>query len=312
MTLRTRTIAGVAAVAALAVVGAATAPAAYARWKFHNDAIGETVVAPAGGTRENTCTNKLRAVAGYGHFIDVEGGEDPADFQLPSFAFNSVGYKVWRPPAGFDSFAGAQENPITHRVFFVDDDGKRHQAKLVGSVTTPPRAPLSTPVPSGGDPGRSDNYVFTTAPIKVELDGVKPGDLLGLAPAVGTGGIFTTVRAMNCDLPVLGARVNLLPSSPDNLVSPHNAGDVLPVRIFGSKRLKVRHITEVHLGDAAPVSVGAPGDLDGDSRADRVYEFLQGDTDIQCLDTGVKVTGRTTDGVRFQERSPITTAGCSG
>jgi hypothetical protein len=311
MTLRTRTIAGVAAIAALAVVGAA-APAAYARWKFHNDAIGETVVAPDGGTRANTCDDRLRAVAGYGHFIDVAGGEDPADFQLPSQALNSVGYKVWKPPAGFDSFAGAQENPTTGRVYFEDADGTHHKAKLVGSETTPPRAPLPDPVPAGGDPGESDNYVFTTAPLKVDLSGVKPGDLLGLAPAVGTGGIFTTVRAMNCDLPVLGARVNVVPGSEDNLVFPHQGTDQLPVRVFGSKRLKVRHITEIHLGDAAPFSAEPPQDMDGDGRADRLYRFQQEPTDIQCIDDTVKVTGRTSDGVRFQERSPITTAGCTG
>ena len=308
MTPRTKTIAWVAIAAALVVAGAATAPSAYARWKFHNDAIGESVVAPAGGTRANSCEGRLRGVAGYGHFIDVEAGEDPADFPIPAQALNSVGYKVWKAPADSTGFSVDEQ---TNAVVFERPDGTTHPATLAGSVTTPPRAPLPQPVPANGDPGRSDNFVFTTAPLKVALDGVKPGNLLGLAPAGGLQGIFVEVRAMNCDLPVLGARVNLLPGSPD-VVEPHSATDQLPLRVFGSKRLKVRHISQIHLGEAAPVSVRATRDLDGDGRADRVYVFEQGDTDIQCIDDAVRLTGRTSDRVRFQERTPITTAGCTG
>jgi hypothetical protein len=54
-----------------------------------------------------------------------------------------------------------------------------------------------------------------------------------------------------------------------------------------------------------------PKDVNHDGRLDRLYYFRQGDTYILCIDTHVKVTGRTSDHKRFQATAPITTAGCT-
>ena len=317
MTLRTKANASRATLAVLAVVWAASAAPAHARWTFHDESLGEAVVAPAGGTRANTCEERLRAVSGAAQTVDVEGGDDPATIPIPEWALTSVDYQVWKAPAGFDTFNPVDEDPDTGQPIFEDADGTRHPATLVGAATTPPREPLATPRPVDGELGVNDDYVFTTAPISIALTGVRAGDLLGLAPTGETGSIFVDVRAIDCDLPVLDARVDLLPASPDNIVRPHIATERLPVRVFGSRRLLVRHITGVRLGEAAPNAARAPRDVDGDGRADRVYVFQQGETIqggkyIQCIDTSVRVTGRTSDRVRFQARSPIETAGCAG
>jgi hypothetical protein len=315
MTLRTstststRTIAT--ACAALALAWAAAQPA-QARWTFHDDAVGEKITAPAGGTRAQTCADRLHATAGYGHFIDVANGEDPAAFQVPAQARDAISYRVWKAPPGFRSFAGAVED--SGGVYFEDpaDPTIHHQATLVGRVTTPPRALLRTPEPSGGNPHVSDNFVFAAAPISVRLTGVAPGNALGLGPTPQSGGIFVDVTAIDCGLPVVKARVDVLPGSRRNRVHPTNAAERIPVRIFGTRRLNVRRITSVHLGEAAPASVRRPKDANRDGRADRVYYFRQGETDMMCIDTSVKVTGSTSNHKRFQGRSAIRTAGCAG
>ena len=315
MTLRRTTAASTCAALALACV--ATAQPAVARWAFHNDAIGEEMIAPPGGTRAQSCTGRLRAVAGYGHYIDVAGGEDPAAYPLPPAATRAVDYEVWKAPPGFTSFREAQEE--NGQVFFQDDDGTRHPATVAGRMRTRPRAVLRTPVPAHGNPRLSGNFVFTTAPISVRLRGVTPGNGLGLRPAGDGGGIFVSVTAMNCGLPVLRAKVDVRPGSRTNTVHPENQDELVPVRVFGRSRLGVRRITTVHLGEAAPASVPPalepslrPRDVNGDGRLDRLYYFRQGDTDIMCIDDDVKVTGRTSDGKRFQGTNRIATAGCDG
>lgn len=312
MKLRRTVAAGVASTALAAVAAAVPVPPAEARWSFHDSAVGEVVVAPDGGTRADTCRGRLRAVAGWATFVDVGGGQDPATVPVPPDAFSPVRYQVWEAPAGFDGFDSASLDQDTGGVVFTDAEGVAHPARLAGSATTPARSAVETPRPAGGDPGRSDNYVFTTAPFSVALTGVRTGDLLGLAPRGSGGGIFVELRAIDCGLPVRGARVDLLPGSTGNVVQPHVAADLLPVRIFGSPRLQVRQLERVRLGEAAPVAVRAPRDHDRDGRADRVYLFAQGDTDIQCVDRGVVVTGRAGDRERISARSPIVTAGCSG
>jgi hypothetical protein len=315
MSLPTRTIAS--ASAALVLAWVAAAEPALARWAFHDDAVGEAITAPPGGTRAQTCAGRLKATAGYGHFIDVDNGEDPAAFTLPAQARAAVGYEVWKAPPGFQDFTTAEEE--NGQVFFVDPDGTRHEATLAGSVTTSRRVALTTPVPANGNPHVSDNFVFTTAPISARLRHVAPGDALGLRPVGGGGGIFVDVTAMDCGLTVLPGRVDVVPGSQSNTVNPNNVDDLVPARIFGSARLRVRRITEVHLGEAAPTSVPPelqptlqPRDVNGDGRLDRLYYFRQGDTDMMCIDTDVTVTGRTSDHQRFQGRNRITTAGCSG
>jgi hypothetical protein len=305
MNLRTKTIAW--ACAALALAWVATAQPAQARWRFHDDSVGEKITAPPGGMRSQTCAGRLQATSGWG---TSSYGDDPATFQIPAHARTRVRYEVWQTPPGFDSFAGAVEDRAAHAVYLEDPDGTRHRATLVGGVTTPARAPLPTPEPSGGNPNLGGVWVFASAPISVPLTGVVPGDTLGLIP-VGTGS-FVDVTAMDCGLPVLTGKVDVLPGSRSNTVHPTDAAELIPVRIFGSRRLDVRRITTVHLGEAAPASVGAPRDVDRDGRPDRVYTFRQEATDIMCIDTAVKVTGQTRDHTRFQVRSPITTAGCDG
>ncbi|VXB32995.1 hypothetical protein [Nocardioides sp. AX2bis] len=297
--------------AALAAAWTGSAPSAEARWTFHNDAVGEVVSAPDGGTRSDTCRGRLRAVAGWGTFVDVENGEDPAAVPVPPDALTSVRYQVWKAPAGIDSFASAFEDPETGALVLVAPDGTLREAALAGAATTPARSLVETPRPAGGDPGRSGSFVFATAPFSVELTGVRPGDLLGLTPR-SSGGIFVGLRAIDCGLPVLGARVDLLPGAAGNVVSPHDDAQLVPVRVFGGRRVDVRHLDRVRLGEAAPVEVRAPRDHDRDGSPDRVYVFRQGDTDIQCLDGRVTVTGRTAEPARISARAPISTTGCAG
>lgn len=312
MKLASRTVASTVAAAAIAAaVPLAVAAPSQARWVFHDAAVGEVVVAPDGGTRADTCRGRLRAVAGWATFVDVQGGEDPTTVPVPPDALSSARYQVWKAPAGFDSFDSAFLDQDTDGVVFQDGETLR-PARLVGAATTPVRSLVATPRPAGGDPGRSDNYVFATAPFSVDLTGVRPGDLLGLAPRGSGGGIFVELRAIECGLPVRGARVDLLPGSAENVVEPHVAAELLPVRVFGSPRLQVRQLERIRLGVAAPVAVRAPRDHDRDGRADRVYLFAQGDTDIQCVDRGVVLTGRVGDRERISARSPIVTAGCTG
>ena len=313
MNLRRTTLASTCA--ALALAGMATMQPAQARWVFHDDAIGEEISAPPGGTKAQSCAGRLQASAGYGHYIDVSNGEDPAAFQLPTQATNAIGYEVWKAPPGFSSFSGADEE--NGHVVFQDPDGTRHLATLVGSVTTRRRSVLPAPLPAGGNPHVSGVFVFTEAPISVRLRSVAPGDVLGLHPISRQG--FVSVTAMNCGLPVLRPRVDVLPGSGTNTVHPESQAELVPVRIFGSSRLHVRRITTVHLGEAAPAPVPAdlepslrPRDVNGDGRLDRLYYFRQGDTDIRCIDTRVKVTGKTTDRKLFQRATGIVTAGCAG
>jgi hypothetical protein len=307
MTLRTKTIAT--ACATLALVWAASAQPAQARWTFHDDAVGEKITAPPGGTRTEACAGRLQATAGYGHFIDVDGGEDPAAFQVPAQARDAVSYQVWKAPAGFTSFAGAIEDRTAGQVYFdPDGSGTRHRATLAGHVTTPARAVLRTPEPSGGNSHVSGTFIFAAAPISVALTGVSPGDRLGLLP-VGTGS-FVDVTAIDCGLPLVRGRVDLLPGSRRNPVHPTNAAELVPVRIFGSRNLNVRRITTVHLGEALAASARRPRDVNRDGRPDRLYTFRQGETDIMCIDTAVTVTGLTSDHKRFQARSSIAPAGC--
>jgi hypothetical protein len=324
MTLRTKTIASACAALALGFAWAAAAQPALARWTFHDSSVGETITAPPGGTRAQTCADQLAAVSGYAYYIDVDGGEDPATYQIPSEAMTALDYELWKAPPGFHNFDSAVGD--LDGVYFEDASGARHDATLVATVTTPVRAVLPTPVPAEGNPNASDNFVFTTAPISVSLSGVAPGDALALRPKEDYGGIFVEVTAMDCGVAVLKAKVDVIPGSRANRVHPNNGDlsygrgdDLVPVWIFGSKRLRVRRITEVHLGEAAPVSVPArlqpslrPKDVNHDGRPDRLYYFRQGDTDMMCIDTSVKVTGQTSDHKRFQAGQPITTAGCAG
>lgn len=314
MNLARRTVASGVALTALTTAFTAawtgSAPSAEARWHFHDASVGEVVSAPDGGTRSETCRGRLRAVAGWGTFVDAANGEDPATVPVPPDALTSVRYQVWKAPAGFDSFDAAFQD--TDGVVFQDADGSLHPAALVGAATTPARSLVDTPRPAGGDPGHSDNFVFAAAPFSVALTGVRAGDLLGLAPRGSGGGIYVELRAIDCGLPVVGARVDLLPGSAQNVVSPHVSTDLLPVRVFGARGVRVRHLDRVRLGEAAPVAVRAPRDQDRDGRPDRLYLFRQGDTDIQCLDGRVTLTGRTADRVRISARSPITTTGCAG
>lgn len=311
MSLRTKTIASSCATLALGIGLAASAQPALARWAFHDDSIGETITAPPGGTRAQTCIERLRAAGGWATFVDVSNGEDPATVPIPARAFSRVGYEAWKAPAGIENFALALEDETG--VYFEDPDGTRHPATLVGQVTTPPRAALPAPVPANGDPTVSDNYVFTSASISLPLQSVTPGDALGLRPAGHGGGIFVDVTAMDCSLPVLKPRVDVRPGSKKNVVYPKSPEKLVAVRIFGRPGLGVRRITEVHLGKAAPTSVPPalqpslrPKDVDGDGRLDRLYYFRQGDTDMMCIDPSVVVTGSTSDHKRFQRRSPIT------
>jgi hypothetical protein len=317
MTLRTKTIASACTTLALAVAWTSAQPA-MARWTFHNDSLGETITAPAGGTRAQTCTNRLAAVSGWARFIDVENGEDPAALRIPAEAKTAVDYEVWKAPPGFPNFNLAIEDE-GGGVYFEDPDGTRHEASVVGRTTTPPRKSLRTPIPANGNPKVRDNFVFTSAPMSVRLRGVKPGDALGLRPAREPGGIYVNVTAMDCRLPVLKAKVDVRPGSKANKVYPNKAQKLIPVRIFGSARLNVKRIKEIHLGEAAPASVPQklkpklkPRDVNRDGRLDRLYYFRQGDTYIMCIDTKVNVTGRTSDKKRFQARSAIAAAGCDG
>ena len=317
MTLRTTIIASTCATLALAWV-AASSPAS-ARWTFHDESLGEKVVAPPGGTRAQTCSDHLHAWSGSAAFIDVEAGDDPESYEIPSWARTPVDYQVWKAPRGFDNFSGAIQDTEAGEVYFEDLDGTRHQATLVAAVTTPDREPLGTPEPSNGNPELSGNFVFTAAPISARLRGVAPGDVLGLIPAAEAGGIFVDVTAMNCGLPLLRSRVDVVPGSRANTVNPQDGTALVPTRIFGSRHLNVRRIRVVHLGEAAPATVPEalkpslrPRDVDGDGRLDRLYYFRQGETDIMCIDTSVRVTGRTSDAKLFQARSEITTSGCDG
>jgi hypothetical protein len=304
MTLRNKTLA--CAALALALASVASMQSAQARWIFHDEAVGEKITAPPGATRAQTCAGRLEATAGYGAFIGA--GDDPAAFVIPADATNAVSYEVWKAPAGFDNFDGATQD--AGQVYFDDADG-RHQATRVGRVTTPPRTVLATPEPTAVDHNVIGGvFVFATAPISARLTGVEPGDALALTPAGSANGIFDDVTAINCNLPVLAARVDVVPGSRSNTVHPTNVEEQVPVRVFGSRRLRVRAITTVHLGEAAATSAQRPRDVNGDGRPDRLYTFRQGDTDVLCTDSAVKVTGKTSDRVRFQARSPITTAGC--
>jgi hypothetical protein len=308
MTLRTKTVAS--ACATLALVWAASAQAAQARWTFHNETVGETITAPPGGTRAQTCADRLEATSGWGTFIDVTAGENPATFPIPVEATTAVDYQVWKAPPGFRNFDTAIADFETGEVYFEDLDGTRHQATLVTQATTAPRAALPTPLPASGNPNVSDNFVFTSAPISVSLIGVAPGDALALNPELTDG--FVDVTAMDCSLPVIKGRVDVVPRSAANTVHPTNQDELVGTRIFGTPNLRVRRITTVHLGEAGPASVRPPRDANGDGRPDRLYLFRQGDTDMMCIDTHVRVTGRTSDHKRFQGRNPITTEGCRG
>ncbi|WP_432478225.1 hypothetical protein [Nocardioides sp. GXQ0305] len=306
MTLRTKTIATGAALAALAALLAATTAPAQARWRFHDPSVGEAMFAPPGGTRADTCADRVRGRTGYSGVF--ESSQEP----LPPEATTSVTYEVWKAPEGFLNFQRAVTED-SGQVVFHALDGSIHPATRVGTATTALRSDLDPAEPWGLDPGELDQlFVIASAPISIPLTDVQAGDRLGLAPEPNLRAHFVNLRVINCDLPVLEPRVDLLPASPTNVVRPHNTTDRVSVRIFGSRRLLVRHINEVHLGEAEPVEVRAPRDVDGDGRADRTYVFTQGSTDIQCYDNGVKVTGRTTDRVRFQVRSQITVVGCAG
>jgi hypothetical protein len=183
------TLAGTIIAVVALVLGASSAQA---RWRIANGNDASDMTAPPGGTIEQTCTDQLRGVTGWTTFPLG----NPEDEVLPSGAFSTVRYELWKAPPGFDDFAQAQAvfDDQGHRIGYTFHDDASNQdipATLVVKFDTVARTRLVTPIglPNGV-------YVYTAAPITQPLAGVQAGDVLGLKPIGGAS--FVTLAARNC------------------------------------------------------------------------------------------------------------------
>ena len=202
---RHRTTAMFTVALSVALIPLLIAPAASARWNIHNSATVTQMTAPAGGTEDQTCPDRLVGETGWATFLSPE--EDPATF-VPDpglGAYDPVTYDVWKAPTGFTTFGAAQAefDPVTFELTgftFVDETGAPHSATKVTQFVTTALTPLQPPalIDGDGDPSDGGLYVFTTAPISVSLPpSVAPGDTLGLLPT-GGGSTVLDLSVIDC------------------------------------------------------------------------------------------------------------------
>ncbi|HEX8510396.1 MAG TPA: hypothetical protein VF635_12990, partial [Propionibacteriaceae bacterium] len=125
MKQQTKTLTSACAALTLGLTFAAVALPAAARWTFHDSSVGETITAPNGGTRAQTCADRLVAVGGWAAFMDFVQ-DNPATFKIPDLAKKAVAYEVWKAPPGFRNFGSAVED--SSGVYFEDSAGTRHPA----------------------------------------------------------------------------------------------------------------------------------------------------------------------------------------
>jgi len=141
---RTRVLVVLGAALALAIVLAGT-PAANARWTVHNDADVTEIKAPPGGTQKQTCADRLRGRSGWSTL--VPSTQDPNTYPIHDRAFARVRYEVWKAPAGFTSFGGAEEvdadgDGFVEDYLFTDANGNQFSSILVKRFRTDPRVDL--------------------------------------------------------------------------------------------------------------------------------------------------------------------------
>ena len=98
--------------------------------------------------------------------------------------------------------------------------------------------------------------------------------------------------------------------------APVNPGaeGVLPVAILGSSALDVRGIDassmRLGVGEAAPRNGAHIDDVNGDGIPDLTLQFPTQDAGVQCGDTAIIVSGRTTSGATIAGFDTIRTVGC--
>jgi hypothetical protein len=201
----TRTTASRAVVALLAVAGLLTVgpSSAMARWRVHNGEDVTQVIAPPGGTEQQTCADHLRGESGW--HTNVPVGDNPEDYSPPSEsgAFGRLSYDVWKAPRGHSvgTFSESDTGPGVR--FSPEGSSESLPAILVRRFDTPPRADIPAellwPDEIETDPNGSNLYLFSRARFSVPLSDVVVGALVGLKPS-STGSTFINLKTVDCDV----------------------------------------------------------------------------------------------------------------
>jgi len=161
---------------ALACVLGTTAAQARTKWVVHDGGTITGVATTVIGGDFDVCDDGIRGLAGWSS--TVSPGQDPTTFPIPSSALGTVGYEIFSGPPGVDLFV--DDTGSEPRIGWLDSGGDFHEADLAASFTTQERQ-APDPIEIG-----TDWYVFTTAPFSKRLNGVSPGDTIGVKPHPGS------------------------------------------------------------------------------------------------------------------------------
>ena len=177
-------------------------PAA-ARWQVHNSDDVTQILAPAGGTEAQTCTDRLRGQSGWSTFVPNE--DNVSDYVPPSGsnAYGPVNYNFWKAPAGYASGTFQESNLTPGAVDFYPDGGSDPVPAIhVRDFTTPSRAQITPtylyPDQVDTDPFGGNLYLFSRATWGALLPGLRYGDQVAIKPS-GEGSTFANVTAIHCD-----------------------------------------------------------------------------------------------------------------
>jgi hypothetical protein len=198
--IRTTTWRAVVAIFAACGMLAVGATPTDARWRVHNDGDVTQIIAPRGGTEDQSCADRLRGQSAWS--TGVPAGDDPDQYAPPPgdpFAYGALSYDVWKAPAGFTEGNFVEADTGTGVDFYPEGSFDPLPAVFVRQFTTPPRAPVPPEplYPKELDPEGTNLYLFSLATFSVPLSGVAVGELLGVKPS-SAGSTFIDLTAIRC------------------------------------------------------------------------------------------------------------------
>ena len=154
------------------------------------------------------------------------------------------------------------------------------------------------PVVIGGDGVNNMNQIaFAEYSVNGEWDG-----FLGLIQLTSfTPRLFATIA------------IDIQPGGNPKSVNPGSNG-VIPVAVLGSATFDATQVDSSTMGfgpgNATPDRDGKVSDVNGDGRADVVFQFRTAASGIQCGSNTASLRGKTFSGENFEGSGPIRTVGC--
>lgn len=128
-------------------------------------------------------------------------------------------------------------------------------------------------------------------------------------PMVDQGVIGRTIVPVQAT----SVRIDVKPGEGPNPVNPRSQG-VIPVAILGTSALDVRTVdgasVRLGVGQVSARGGGHVEDVNGDGRADLVFQFPTQGTELRCGDTVLVLTGRMAGGGAISGFDSIVTPGC--